>query len=167
LKENYVGLAINIVEPEQYKWIEYFNVDSKRGDQCNIISDKLRMAKLKKLEKHFFLQEDLYKNLFQKNSDSIEETHKSERKRLNKYKNDYRQLQINLEADWRDLLQQLNQEKNILRLSFLEEEIKWKLGLKQIKLDFTEGKSRLRKKLKRDQKGRDSIFKPADNVIDD
>jgi hypothetical protein len=118
-----------------------FSVNEQRAikeTQTNF--EKLLLTKTRKQKKRNDLEMQLYNKYVEKSSSWIMETHLSESSKRKKYKADYKIMQSALEIEWKELNSQLNREKAILGV---ESE-----GITRWKLDFTEAKARVRKKMR-------------------
>ncbi|KAI8897167.1 hypothetical protein BC833DRAFT_552950 [Globomyces pollinis-pini] len=145
-------------ENAQKAWEDFKSNETKTTKDQLIYNQKQREFKLKKMEKKSDLDKQIYARFMEKSKAWVSDCQKTEIMKRQKYKTDYILMQKTLESEWRSLVSQLGREKAILGS---EEEVgaRWKL-------DFTEAKARIRKKIRKDPNTIQSYQSKAEKILE-
>ena len=124
-------------------WEDFLSNESKGSAESRQSLRDQRLKKLKKRKKNNEYENQIWMSLDEKAKVLVTETQMNCHAIRQKFKVDYKVMQSNLETEWRVILSYLAQEHAILEIP--NKQLRWKL-------DFTEAKARIRKKMKQNEK---------------
>ncbi|KAJ3373009.1 hypothetical protein HDU91_001442 [Kappamyces sp. JEL0680] len=123
-------------------WEDFKIAEAKALKDLDQSTRKHQMHRLKRKKKRMDAEHHAYIKFNDKTKQWVAETQSVGTAQKQKFKADYKLMQTSLEAEWISLVTQLGQEHAILAVE--QQESRWKL-------DFTEARARMRKKLRRNE----------------
>ncbi|KAJ3324756.1 hypothetical protein HDV06_006064 [Boothiomyces sp. JEL0866] len=142
LKEKNEELKLQFGEISK-TWDDYQVAEARTALDGIGLLQKQREHALKKLLKKTDSDKHVYIRYLEKSKASINEVFKTESEKKLKFRTDYSLMQTSIEFEWKSMLEQLGREKAIMGQEH-DDSTRWKL-------DFTEAKARIRKKMRRNQ----------------
>ncbi|KAJ3299646.1 hypothetical protein HK104_007865 [Borealophlyctis nickersoniae] len=133
-------LAISFKENAAPAWQTFMANETRLSRETGKAAHLRRAAKLKRKMKRAVADQETLNHYATKTQQWLMDVHVGEQRRLDRYNMDYAVTENFIATDWATIRNELTREKLLWGLGW-EPRVRWKL-------DFTEGRSRMRKKLR-------------------